>query len=176
MTCMDISSHVTDIVNCLRLWTYRLFKSLCRPRKKENLTHWGRVTLISVGNLTIICSDNGLSPVRRQAIIWTHAGILLIGPLVTNFSETSNKIYTFSIKKRHLKMSSGKWRPFCLGLNVLKLGITGPCEGNLLVTSEFHQQSVSNEESISLSLRHVQGPTLWCLINLPLRPSIWLFG
>ena len=31
--------------------------------------------------------DNGLSPGRRQAIIWTSAGILLIGPLRTNFSE-----------------------------------------------------------------------------------------
>ena len=26
-----------------------------------------------VGNLTIIGSDNGLSPGRRQAIIWTNA-------------------------------------------------------------------------------------------------------
>ena len=33
-----------------------------------------------VGNLTIICSDNGLSPGRRQAIIWNNAGILLICP------------------------------------------------------------------------------------------------
>ena len=40
-----------------------------------------------VGNLTIIGSDNGLSPGRHQAIIWTNAGILLIGPLGTNFSE-----------------------------------------------------------------------------------------
>ena len=32
----------------------------------------------------IIGSDNGLSPVRRQAIIWTNAGILLIGPLGAN--------------------------------------------------------------------------------------------
>ena len=52
-----------------------------------NLTHWGRVTHICVGNLTIICSDNGLSPDRRQAITWTNVGILLIGPLGTNFSE-----------------------------------------------------------------------------------------
>ena len=51
------------------------------------LTHWGRVTHICVGNLTIIGSDNGLSPGRRQAIIWTNAGILLIGPLRANFSE-----------------------------------------------------------------------------------------
>ena len=43
------------------------------------LTHWGRVTQICVGKLTIIGSDNGLSPARRQAISWTNAGILLIG-------------------------------------------------------------------------------------------------
>ena len=33
------------------------------------LTHWDRVTHICVGKLTIIGSDNGLSPGRRQAII-----------------------------------------------------------------------------------------------------------
>ena len=31
--------------------------------------------------LTSIGSDNGSSPGRRQAIIWTNAGILLTGPL-----------------------------------------------------------------------------------------------
>ena len=51
-----------------------------------DLTHWGRETHICVGKLTIIASDNGLSPGRRQAIIWTNAGILLIGPLGTNFN------------------------------------------------------------------------------------------
>ena len=50
------------------------------------LTHWGRVTHICVGKLAMIGSDNGLSPARRQAIIWTNAGILLIGPLGTNSS------------------------------------------------------------------------------------------
>ena len=72
-----------------------------------------------VGKLTSIGSDNGLAPTRRQAIIWTNAGILLIGPLGTNFSEILIEIHTFSFKKMHLKMLSGKWRPFCLGLNVL---------------------------------------------------------
>ena len=38
-------------------------------------------------NYTIIGSDNGLSPGRHQAIIWTNDGILLIGTLGTNFSE-----------------------------------------------------------------------------------------
>ena len=83
------------------------------------LTHWGRVTHICVSKLTIIVSDNGLSPGRRQAIIWTNDGILLIGPLGTNFSEILIKIHTFSFKKMHFKMLSGRWQPFCLGLNVL---------------------------------------------------------
>ena len=83
------------------------------------LTHWGWVTHICVGNLTIIGSDNGLSPGRRQAITWTNVGILLIGPLGTNFNEMLIQIHAFSFKKIHLKMLSGKWRPFCLGLNVL---------------------------------------------------------
>ena len=33
------------------------------------LTHWGRVTHIRVGKLTIIASENGLSPGRLQVII-----------------------------------------------------------------------------------------------------------
>ena len=75
---------------------------------RNALTHWGRVTHICVSKLTIIGSDNGLSPGRRQAIIWTSAGILLIRPLGTNFNEILIEIHTFSFKKMHLKMSSAK--------------------------------------------------------------------
>ena len=89
------------------------------------VTHWGRVTHICVSKLNIIGSDNGLSPGRRQAIIWTNVGILLIGPLGTNFSEMLIEIHTFSFKKIHLKMS-GKWRPFCHGLNVLRVPVYWP--------------------------------------------------
>ena len=78
---------------------------------------------ICVGNLTIIGPDNGLSPGRRQAIIWTNAGILLIGPWGTNLSEILIKIHTFSFKKMRLKVSSAKRRPFCLGLNVLNYAV-----------------------------------------------------
>ena len=77
------------------------------------------MTLICVSKLIIIGSDNGLSPGRRQAIVWTNAGILLIGPSGTNFSEILIKLCIFSSAKIHLKMSSGKGRPFCLGLNML---------------------------------------------------------
>ena len=81
--------------------------------------YWGRVTHRCVSRLTTIGSDNGLSPGWRQAIIWTSVGILLIGPLGTNFNEIVIQIHTSSFNKMHLKMSSVKWRPFCLGLSVL---------------------------------------------------------
>ena len=71
--------------------------------KYLSLTYWGRVTLICVGKLIIIGSDNGLSPSRRQAMIWTNAGILLIEHLGTNFSQILIKSNTFSFKKMYLK-------------------------------------------------------------------------
>ena len=89
------------------------------PFSQRGLIHWGRVTHICVTKLTIIGLDNGLSPGRRQAIIWTSTEILLIGALGTNVSEIWIKIDAFSLKKMHLKMSSGKRRPSYLGLNVL---------------------------------------------------------
>ena len=83
------------------------------------LTHWGGVTHICISKLTIIGSDNGLSPGWRQAIIWTNAPILLIPTLGIDFSEILSEIYTYSFKKMHLKNLSVKWQQFCLGLNVL---------------------------------------------------------
>ena len=79
------------------------------------------MTHVCVGKLVIIGSDNGLSPDRRQTIIWTNAELLSIGPLRTYFSENLIKMQQFSLGKIHLKMSSAKWRPSCLGLNVLTM-------------------------------------------------------
>ena len=80
------------------------------------LTHWGRVTHICVSDLTINVSDNGLSPGRCQAIIWTNDGTLLIWPLGTNFNEILFQIRDFSFKKMHLKLSSAAnfSRPQCV--------------------------------------------------------------
>ena len=124
---MIIKSELWTITHCLGLGHETMVCAVCRSVFLQTprglvwyaLTHWGRVTHICVGNLTIIGSDNGLSPGGHQAIIWTNAGILLIGPLGTNFSEIFIGIQTFSYKKMHLKMSSAKWRPFRVGLNVL---------------------------------------------------------
>ena len=87
-------------------------KSMPHPPGVNDLTHWGRMMHICGGNLPIIAPDNGLLPGWHQAIIWTNAGVLLIGPLWTNFSVISFEIHTFSFMKRHLKMLSAKWRPF----------------------------------------------------------------
>ena len=78
------------------------------------LTHWGQVTYICVSKVTIVGSDNGLWPGRRQAIIWINAGILLIGSLGTNFSEILFEINTFSFKKIHIRTvnSSGLMIPY----------------------------------------------------------------
>ena len=91
----------------------------CNKLSILGLTHWGRVMHICVSDLTIIVSDNALSPERRQTIIWINAGILLIGPIGMNFNGILIEIHTFSFKKIHLKMLSGECRPFCLGLDVL---------------------------------------------------------
>ena len=71
------------------------------PMAHLTLTHWGQVTHICISKLTIVGSDNGLSPGRRQAIIWTNAGILVTGPLGTNFSEILIELHTFSFTKMY---------------------------------------------------------------------------
>ena len=87
------------------------------------LTHSGQVTHICVGKLTVIGSDDSLSSGQRQAIIWTCAGKVSIGPLETNFSEILIRIQTFSFRKMHLKMSFAKWRPFSHCHNVFRLHV-----------------------------------------------------
>ena len=119
----------------LKITRFQMSSAKWRPfwLRFNVLTHWGRVTHVCVSKLTIIGSDNGLSPSRRQAIIWTNAGILLIRPSRTNFNDISIKIYVFSFIKMHLKMSSAKCRPFCLSLNVLTLlsrGFHDACSGH----------------------------------------------
>ena len=116
-----ILQHRLSLAGCIHLASFYPTDAVRTWNMINSLTHWGRVTQICVGKPTIIGSDNGLSPLRRQAIIWTNAGILLIRPLGTNFSEIFIDIRIFSFKKMLLKMSSAKWRPYCLDLNVLSL-------------------------------------------------------
>ena len=82
-------------------------------------THRSRLTHIWVTRLTIIDSDNGLSPNRWQSIIWTCVGILLISHLGTNLSETIIEIHASWFETMHAKMASAKRRPSRTGFNVL---------------------------------------------------------
>ena len=133
------------------------------------LTHWGRVTHICVGNLTIIGSDNGLSPGRCQAIIWTNVGILLIGPLGTNFSEIVIGIHKFSFMKMHLKMSSTKWRPLSLGLHVLttlkQSGLT-----SILPLSVLRRRSMSQLGGLKFGHKAIHLRLVASLYTLP----VWI--
>ena len=90
------------------------------------------MTHLCVSKLTIIGSDNGFSPGRCQAIIYTNPIILLTGPLETNFSEIL--ILMFSAEKIYLKISSVKWRSFCLNHNVLS---TNSILGNIEIYLNF---------------------------------------
>ena len=91
------------------LWQQPIFE---RTRLWTNLPTHAVLTHWAIGQ------DNGLSPGRRQAIIWTNDGILLIVPVRTNFNEILIEICKFSFKKIHFNMSSGKWQPSWLGLYV----------------------------------------------------------
>ena len=87
---------------------------------KTSLTHRGRMTHICASRLIIIGSDNGLSPGRCQASIWTSAGILLIRTLGINFSQILREIRASLFKKMHLIMSSAKWRHICHNIKTSK--------------------------------------------------------
>ena len=120
------------------------------------------MTHICVSELTIIGLDNGLLPGRRQAIIWTNARTLLIGPLGTNFNEILIGIQTFSFKKMHLKMSSAKGRLFSLGLNELSV------ESDSFLGCPSHLTGVC-WNSLSNCLQNIT--TKW--INVGGRTVIW---
>ena len=109
---------------------FGLYKCLCLPIVEGLVrdhpcypTHGGRVTHLCDSKLTIIGSNNDLSPDRRQAIISTNVGVLLTGPLEINFHQFIFEIHTFPFKKIHFTMSSGKWRSFCFRLNMLMYSI-----------------------------------------------------
>ena len=78
---------------------------------------------IWVSELGSIGSDNSLSPVRRQVIIWTNTDFLLIGLIGTDFSDIWIETQYFSFMKMHLKMSCAKWRPSCAEDNRLNQNI-----------------------------------------------------
>ena len=136
------------------------------------------MTHICISELNIIGSDNGLSPGRHQASIWTNAGILLIGYSGTNFSEILITIQTFSFKKMHLKLMSGKLLPFFLSLN--ELSVVASCEKVFMPwihnvasvnisTSQHHSKHFADHFSNALLLK--QNMCIFIKISFI---SVWL--
>ena len=105
-----ISQQVFKLLFCL----YVLLKLLPRIPWFNELTHWGRVTHICVSKLTINVSKNGLSPDRRQIIIWANAGILLMRPPGTDSDRILIEIHRFSLKKMHLEVAAILYLPQCV--------------------------------------------------------------
>ena len=130
-------------VICKEMYIYSIHLNL--------LILWGRLTHMCVANLTIIGSDNGLSPGLRQAIIWTNDGILLNVPLGTDFSENSIEIHIVSFTKMYLKMFA-KWCLFRLGLNVVipmrRKNAIEICNDTLV-----HSKSINDQTDICVCLR-----------------------
>ena len=161
--CFNLPIDNVSLLQHVNLLSHKL--SLTEPRllASEVLTHWGQATHICISKLTIIGSDNGLSPGRRQAIIWTNAGILFIGHLRTNFSEILIKIVTFSFKKMRLKVSSAKRWPFCLGLWSI----------NGLSNHPPHHEKNSNWHSIRSTSHYIHlscvGTTPWSHFNIKIH-------
>ena len=139
------------------------------------------LTHICVNDLTIIGLVNGLWPGRRQVIIRTNAGILLIRPLGTNWSEILIEILIFSFKKMRLTVSSAKRRPFCLVLNVL--AATSLLVHDFLCCWLFqlcNSSPISSKKiwNIGVYCRMTRASLLYhhwhYLTHLPLVPHIWI--
>ena len=123
------------------------------------LTHLPLCCIYALMNQMSIGSDNSLSPIRRQAIIQTIAGLLSIGPSGTNFSGILIKMKNFSFMKMHLKISSAKWRPFCPEERWVNPELDKP----------YWWQAVGCEPQIipaeSLWSTGHQGALLWCWLG-----------
>ena len=91
---LNLTTHLRllwDRPTSLHLWNTNKNGMNYHGNNRHTLTHWGRVMHMCINKLTIIGSEIGLSPGRRQ---WTNDGILLIGTLGTKFNEILDKIHT----------------------------------------------------------------------------------
>ena len=107
-----------------------------------------------------------------------NAGILLIGPLGTNFSGILIEILTFSFKKMRLEVSSAKRRPFCLGLNVLICSLApgryGCSHHGSLQWRHDERDGVSNHQPHDCLLNRLFRRTSKKTLNLRVTCDPWI--
>ena len=100
--------------NCGCLVTWFCYQLIAKPGNKTAAVSWPD-PLVQMMAYHLV----GAKPLSESMLIvnWT---------LGMNFSEITLEFLTFSFKKMHLEMPSGKWHPFCLGLTVLFEGLAYP--------------------------------------------------
>ena len=98
---MDVTRHIRLTTTLLRipLWVEKGRIVITHNMILLSLTHCDRMTHICVGKLTIIGSENGLSPRRRQANIWTNAGSFLIESLEQTSMKYQSEFKYFHWRK-----------------------------------------------------------------------------
>ena len=89
-------------------------------------------------NWVSIGLDNGLLPVRRQAITWTNAHLLSIRPSGTNFSEIWIKIQNFHSRKSSWKHWLQNSSHFVQGVEVTH----GECRGPVPKKNVIHEDVI----------------------------------
>ena len=130
-----------DVLYCAIQFIPQYEKYRLHPRKgnttKHYLTHWGRMTHISVSKLSIIGSDNGFVA-WLSSHYYTNAEKLLIQTSGTNFIEISDEMHAFSFNTMRLKTSFAKsWWRHQMKIFSASLAL---CAGNSPVPGEFCAQ------------------------------------
>ena len=114
-----------------------------------DLTRWGRLTHMSQYTNHHWFRYHGLSPGRRQAIIWTNAGILLVGPLGTNSS-------IIFVQENGFESVVCKMASILSRLQWVKMRLGSAYKCIMIV------QAVSSSNSLSCPWSHVLGiPFIW---------------
>ena len=113
---------------------YFLYHTVLRPSQMINVNMYRYILFVFTVSVWVIfpecrihapvnqvniCSDNGLSPIWRQAIISTSAMLLCIGHVGTNFMEISIKIQNFALTKISLRIPSAKGGLFSGGDEIM---------------------------------------------------------
>ena len=86
---------------------------LCQPDQRKCIQCID--SYINLTNWVIIGPGNGLSPVPRQDITWTNAGLLSTRLLGTYSLKFESKFYHFHSRKCNWMCRLPKWQPFCPG-------------------------------------------------------------
>ena len=149
------------------------YRFTCQPCASIIETEWRIYSSVNLPQLNhiIACRLVGAKPFSEpMLLIWNVKPFSEPMLLIWNVPSEQNKfqwtlirIQALSFKKMHLKILSAKWRPFCLGLNVFRMGMPMIMMLTILMTiAKYSEPKMIIRFAIFIKIY---------LINL-LRPSI----